>query len=59
MYFVIENNLEYNESIFVFLPELIGYLIISAIGYFGLTFTIDKKTRKLVKRVLKEIRGNK
>ena len=59
MYFIIENNLEYHESIFIFLPELIGYLIISAIGYFGLTFTIDKKTRNLVKKVLKEIRGNK
>jgi len=59
MYFIIENNLVYNESIFVFLPELVGYLVIGMSGYFACTYIIDMKTRKLVKRVLKEIRSRK
>lgn len=59
LYFMLESFLEFNESIFVFLPNLIGFLIIGLIGYFSLTYVIDKKTRSIVKEIIKEARGKK
>jgi hypothetical protein len=47
--------LEYKISIFEFLPQVIGLTIISGIGYIGLTYAIDNKTRILVKAVISEL----
>lgn len=59
LYFMLENFLKFNESIFIFLPNLIGFLLIGVIGYLGLTYTIDRKTRNIVKKVIKEIKSKK
>jgi hypothetical protein len=54
-YVLITMFLEYKISIFEFLPQVIGLTIISGIGYIGLTYAIDNKTRILVKAVISEL----
>lgn len=53
---ILENYLEYDEEIFVFLPNLIPYLLAGGLGYVGLTYLIDNKTKNLVKSIFNEIR---
>lgn len=56
VYFLMEEFLEYNTSIFEFLPNLIPFVILGVLAYFGLTYLADKKTRKLFKAIILEIR---
>jgi hypothetical protein len=49
--------LDYENNIFVFLPQIILLIIFSVITYIGITFTIDKKTRDLVKLIIGEIKN--
>lgn len=56
VYFLMEKFLEYQISIFDFLPDLILYLSVATLGYFGTTYLIDYRTRKLFKSILGEIR---
>ncbi len=53
--FVMEQNLEYHENIFVFVPPVMMYGILSIGGYFVLTYMIDKRTKQLFNSILKEI----
>lgn len=55
-YLLTEEFLEYNESIFVFLPNLIPFVLFSIFVYLGLTYVFDKRTRKLFKAVISEIK---
>ena len=50
-----ENYLEYNAEIFKFLPNLLIFVFIGILGYLGLTYVIDVKTRKLFKSIFNEI----
>jgi len=59
VYLLMEEFLEYNSSIFEFLPNLIPFLLLGTSAYFGLTYLADKKTRKLFKRIILEIRRKK
>ena len=51
-----EENLEYKNSIFEFLPSLLLYAIISILVYLGITYLIDKRTRSLIKGIINEVR---
>ena len=51
-----ENYLEYNTEIFEFLPNLLIFVLIGILGYLGLTYMVDIKTRKLFKSIFNEIR---
>ena len=53
---VMEENLEYKNSIFEFLPSLLLFAIISVIGYLIITYLIDKRTRSLIKGIINEMR---
>ena len=53
---LMEKYLVYKISIFEFLPDLLLYIFLGISGYIALTYIIDKKTRKLVNSVLKEIK---
>ncbi len=44
---LMEEFLEYNESIFEFFPQFLVFLSIGVIGYLSLTYIIDSKTRFL------------
>ena len=53
---IMEENLIYQESIFKFFPNLLMYVIVSIVGYFGITYFIDVKTKILFNAIWKEIR---
>jgi hypothetical protein len=48
--------LVYNETIFEFLPQMIIFLVIGGLAYLGLTYAIDKRTRVLILKIVKEFR---
>lgn len=54
-YLLTEKFLIYNESIFVFLPNLLGFILIGVVIYSGITYLVDKKTRILAKAIINEI----
>ena len=54
-YYLIDEFLIYEESIFIFLPNLFPFLAFGIFGYLGLTYGIDKKTRGLVQSIVKEV----
>ena len=56
VYFLMEKFLVYEESIFEFLPNLIPFLVLGVSVYFGITYLVDKKTRKLFKAVISELK---
>lgn len=56
-YMLMNEYLVYKESIFEFLPELLSFVLIGIAGYLGLTYLIDKKTRKLIKSIFNELKG--
>ena len=56
LYVFVEQYLEYKISIFEFLPNLFGFIIIGALAYMGITYAIDSNTRKLFKAVINEIK---
>lgn len=55
-YLLMEKYLIYNQSIFVFLPNLIPYVILGVMLYLGITYIIDSKTKKLVSSVILELK---
>ena len=57
IYILMENTLEYNESIYVFLPNIIPYVIFVGLMYIGLTYAMDKNTRLLTKLIVVELKS--
>ena len=55
-YLLMEKFLTYEKEIFVFLPNVLIYVIFSFTTYFGIMILIDKKTKNLTKSILAEIR---
>ena len=55
-FFLMEKFLNYNESIFEFLPQLLPIMILSVVSYVLITNLIDVKTRKLFKSIILEIK---
>jgi len=55
-YFLVEEFLEFNESIFEFLPNLLLFIAIGFGSYVGLTYLFDNNTRNLCKAIIKEIK---
>jgi O-antigen/teichoic acid export membrane protein len=56
VYLLMEEFLEYEKEIFVFLPNVLIYVIFSFLVYFGILVLIDKKTKNLTKAILMEIK---
>jgi len=55
IYFLMDNFLEYDKEIFVFLPKLLIFIAIGIGGYVGITYLIDKKTRIFFKAIFSEV----
>ena len=53
-YLIMQEFLTYHMGIFEFLPEFFMYVILGIGGYVGVTYLIDKRTRKLVKAIMQE-----
>jgi len=54
-HYLMDEFLVYKESIFEFLPEFLIFAIIGIVGYLGLTYVIDSRTRNLCKSIIKEV----
>lgn len=54
--FIIQQEHLADATIFVFLPNLIGYAVAGMAGYFAITYAIDSKTRILVDGIIQEIK---
>tara|TARA_B110000196_G_C20728009_1_gene467305 strand:- start:222 stop:626 length:405 start_codon:yes stop_codon:yes gene_type:complete len=52
----LETSLNYDDDLFVFLPDLLKYIIFSAFIYFVLTFFVDQQTRILIKNIFNELK---
>jgi hypothetical protein len=53
-FYLMEEFLVYNESVFVFIPDLLPFLMFGISSYLGITFLIDSKTRSLFKAIINE-----
>ena len=52
---MMEEFLEYDPKLINFFFNLLPFLILGLLSYFGLTYLADHKTRKLFKAILLEI----
>jgi O-antigen/teichoic acid export membrane protein len=55
IYYITENYLEYTESVYDFIPQILPIITFGGLIYFGITYLIDNSTKKLFKSVFKEI----
>jgi len=53
--YLIEHYLEYKTSIWEFLPEVIPFVALGGLIYFGITYLIDNSTRTFFKSIFSEI----
>ena len=56
-YLLMQEFLIFSEEILVFLPNLLPFVIFSLGLYFGINTIIDKRTNKLVKKIIHEFRS--
>jgi len=56
VFFIMDETLQYQQSIWNHLQELIPIAVLGGIIYFGLAYLFDKSSRNLYKSILNEIR---
>ena len=56
LYFILNNYLEYHESIFQFIPNLIPYIFLYIGIYAGLILAIDFETRGFARSIIHEVK---
>ena len=56
-FILMEEFLEYKESIFQFLPEFLLFIALGILSYLVITYMIDSKTKTLFKSVIREIKN--
>lgn len=56
LYFLINHYLEYKTSIWEFIPEIIPFLTLGSLIYFGFTYLTDRSTRVFFKSIFSEIK---
>lgn len=54
VFYMQDNFLVYSSSIWEFLPQVIPLVILGSTIYFGLTYSIDSNSKKLINSILKE-----
>ena len=59
VYLLMEEFLVYEEKVLDFIPNLIPFLFLGVLAYLALTYLVDKKTRKLFKKILIELSKRK
>jgi len=57
LHIIMSKFLIYDESIFNFLPQLLIFIIMGALGYLGMTYVIDKDTKILIKGIINELKS--
>ena len=56
VFLLMEEYLEYTESVFEFLPSLLIYVIGGCVAYLGVTYIIDFKTKELINSIITELK---
>jgi len=56
IYILMEEFLIYKNNIFEFLPNFLLFAILGVVGYIGITYLIDPRTKKLINLIILEIR---
>ena len=56
VYIIMNNFIEFNTEIVKFLPQVLLFVIVSVLIYIGITYSIDNKTRGLIKAIIMGIR---
>ena len=54
-YFLMQEFLVFEEAIFIFLPNLLPFIIFGGVLYFGITIIIDKRAKNLAMKIFAEI----
>ncbi|MCH7648149.1 MAG: hypothetical protein IIA83_06050 [Thaumarchaeota archaeon] len=54
-YLLMQEFLVFHEEIFIFLPNLLPFVIFGVVLYFGITIIIDKRAKILAKKILSEL----
>lgn len=56
IFFITDAYLEYNTNLIEFIPSLIILVLFGILGYLGITFVIDSKTRELTYSIINELK---
>ena len=56
IYYLIQEFLEYNTDIFIFLPNVILLILIGTFSYIAITYMSDKRTKNLVSGIINEFK---
>lgn len=57
IFFIMDEFIKYEKSLFIFLPSLLPFIVMFIIMYFGLTYLIDQRTKILCKSIISELSG--
>ena len=56
IYYLTEQFLEYNSNVFVFVPNVLLFVIIGVLGYISITYLVDSRTKQLVSEIINELK---
>ncbi|MFB5630911.1 MAG: hypothetical protein ACE5RN_04930 [Nitrosopumilaceae archaeon] len=59
IYFLMDEFLVYEESVFSFIPNFIPFFVSGIILYLGITYLIDSRTKLLFHKILNEIKSHR
>ena len=55
-YYLIEQFLEYDNNNFVFIPNVLLFIMIGIFGYISITYLVDSRTKQLVSEIINELK---
>jgi O-antigen/teichoic acid export membrane protein len=56
IYYLTEQFLEYDSNVFVFIPNILLFIIIGIFGYISITYLVDSRTKQLVSEIINELK---
>ena len=56
IYYLIEQFLEYDSNVFVFIPAVLLFTMIGVFGYISITYLVDSRTKHLVSEIINELK---
>jgi len=55
-YYLVEQYLEYDDNNFVFIPNVLLFIILGILGYISITYLVDSRTKQLVAEIINEFK---
>ena len=56
IFFMMDEFLEYDKQVMIFVPRVFLFVVFSIILYLGITYLIDANTKNLFKSIFQELR---